>query len=203
MKISQRGKSCLFVLVLLSLLFAIAGCDEEDAPEVLTKDPIGEQSETAITGLLQYQGTYLGDSTRVKEILKEQLPAKEFVTSYDITLNRLTITYGLPKDTELTEEDFTAYWTQEVAEEVIFYNSSALFSLVNNLESIEFNIDGYPLPTYLVTKTAIDEFYGQDVKTLTTAADWAKVIVKTSKGNHYHDFFKENPLKEKEKEITY
>ena len=108
MKISQRGKSCLFVLVLLSLLFAIAGCDEEDAPEVLTKDPIGEQSETAITGLLQYQGTYLGDSTRVKEILKEQLPAKEFVTSYDITLNRLTITYGLPKDTELTEEDFTA-----------------------------------------------------------------------------------------------
>ena len=90
-----------------------------------------------------------------------------------------------------------------MAEEVIFYNSSALFSLVNNLESIEFNIDGYPLPTYLVTKTAIDEFYGQDVKTLTSATDWAKVIVKTSKGNHYHDFFKENPLKQKEKEITY
>ena len=95
MKVSQQGKRCLFVLVLLSLLFAIAGCDEEDTPEVLTKDPIGEQSETAITDLLQYQGTYLGDSTRIKEILTEQLPAKEFVRSYDITLNRLTITLSL------------------------------------------------------------------------------------------------------------
>ena len=195
MKTSRYRWLAGFLPLLLLVSFAASGCTPKDVPEVLSK-PVINADEATIAGLLEFNNTYLGESNRIKELLTEQLPAKEFARSFDITLGRLSISYGFSEDNGLTEENFGEYWQDDTVKQVIFYNSSALFALVKGLESIEYNIEGYPLPTFVITKENMDSFYGQDLRDVTTVTDWQNVIIKenTDKSARLKEFFRLYPL---------
>lgn len=113
-----------------------------------------------IENLISYQGTAVGESDVIRVILREKLPAGEFVDSFDITLNKLTISYKLTERSGYTQDEFYEYWDMESAQQLVMYNASSLFALIRNLDIVEINIQGFKQPSFVMTRETAESIYG-------------------------------------------
>ena len=215
------GKLLLCALLCGSLL-VLGGCgDEETAAdnEVIQRSAL--DSDETIQALLDRQGTLIGESNIVRELLCELLPGKNCVVSYDITLNRLTITYGPTKEEPdedaaaattataeeeeegLTPTEFSAQWDSRTTEDILFYNASALFALVSNLESVQYLVEGYGLPTFTISRANMNEFYGTDLGEVTSVSLWKQTIdAAFTDSTRVDTFFSQYPMKSKDYQPT-
>ena len=207
----------LFCVLLCGALLALGGCGSEETVEdndVIQRSAL--DSDEMIQSLLDRQGTLIGESNIVRELLCDILPGKNCVVSYDITLNRLTITYGPTKeepseettptaeeDDGLTPTEFNAQWDTQTTEDTIFYNSSALFALIPNLESVQYLVEGYGLPTFTISRENMNEFYGMDLGEVTSISLWKQTIdAAFTDSTRVDTFFSQYPMKSKDYQPT-
>ncbi len=131
-----------------------------------------------IQELLSEHGVNIGESARIKSLLRDELPAGIFVSTFDITLNKLTVNYKLTERSGSTEEEYRAFWQTDNAQQIVVYNSGALFALVRNLEIIEINVDGYVYPTSIITRTEAEEYFGvSDLADIDTVEEWQRILI--------------------------
>ncbi len=212
------------------LLAAGCGKTENQDSEVIAYSTLN--SDEMIESLLEHSGTLIGDSNSVYSLVKEILPGKVSLVSYDIVLNRLTIEYGptaeedeqtadaadtdekdgakSAADTEgaeaeegnaedeeisLTPDQFAREWDSKTTKKIIFYNTAALFALIPNLESVQYLVEGYNLPTFTISRDNMEEFFRYPLSDIETVSAWRnKITAVTLDEVKIDDFFKEFPL---------
>lgn len=131
-----------------------------------------------ISELLDQKGINLGESAKIKALLKDSLPAGLFLSSFDITLNKLTITYDLTEQSDRTQQSYDEFWTADNTEQIIMYNTAALFVLVRNLEIVEINVAGYTYPTCIFTAEQAAEIFNlETLSQINTAVDWQQELI--------------------------
>ena len=128
--------------------------------------------------LLEQKNINLGESAKIKALLRDSLPAGLFLSSFDITLNKLTITYDLTEISGSDQQGYDEFWTADNTEQIIMYNTAALFVLVRNLEIVEINVKGYTFPTCIYTaEQAADIFNMDNLAQINTAVEWQQEII--------------------------
>ena len=105
------------------------------------------QEKSAIENLMKYRSKYVGDNSNTGNLI-DSLPFSEhgYVFEIDSENCGLTINYH-----------FTDWYDGNAyTEKALVYNSVAMFSLIENLESVTFNFSG---SSFSVTRDAIKENY--------------------------------------------
>ena len=206
-------EACFFVFCLL--LAAGCGSSVSQDTQVITRSTL--DSDEVIQPLLECNGTLIGDSTTIRTMLKDILPGKVSVVSYDIVLNRLTIEYGPTAKEEdqaagggesaqkaedeeirLNADEFAKEWDAKTTKEIIFYNTSSLFALIPNLESVQYLVEGYNLPTFTISRANMEEFFRYPLSDIDTISAWRnKITAVTLDEVKMNEFFKQFPLASK------
>lgn len=173
------------VLVFCTLLVIICGVILV-APTYMN-DPQGDMqdneirqkmvSEENIDELLGQKNINIGESTKIRSLLRDKLPAGLFLSTFDITLDKLTVKYALTERSEKTAEDYAAFWTEDNCQQIVMYNTAALFVLVRNLEIIEIDVEGYAYPSCIITRAEADALFGQTLADIADAASWQSVLI--------------------------
>jgi len=131
-----------------------------------------------ISELLEQKNINLGESAKIKALLRDSLPAGLFLSSFDITLNKLTITYDMTELSGSDQQSYDEFWTADNTEQIIMYNTAALFVLVRNLEIVEINVKGYTFPTCIFTaEQAADIFKVDNLSQINTAVEWQQALI--------------------------
>lgn len=79
--------------------------NNEIRQKMVNEDNIGE--------LLDQKNINIGESTKIRSLLRDKLPAGLFLSTFDITLDKLTVKYALTERSEKTPEDYAAFWTED------------------------------------------------------------------------------------------
>lgn len=132
---------------------------------------------TNISDLLTNKNINIGESTKIRALLRDKLPAGLFLSTFDITLNKLTVKYALTERSAATAEDYAAFWSVDNCQQIIMYNTATMFVLVRNLEIIEINVEGYDYPTCIITREAIDSLFGKRLADIATAEEWQQTLI--------------------------
>ena len=153
-------------------------------------------SEENITDLLSNKNINIGETTKIRPLLREKLPAGLFLSTYDLTLNKLTVRYSITERSEATAEEYNRFWSDDNCQQIVMYNTGALFVLIRNLDIIEINVDNYDFPTCIITREEADSIFGTSLSGIYTAEDWQHYLIK---GGVYNDtcrkaFFTLHPL---------
>lgn len=130
-----------------------------------------------ISDLLANKNINIGESTKIRSLLRDKLPAGLFLSTFDITLDKLTVKYALTERSAATAEDYAAFWSTDNCQQIIMYNTAAMFVLVRNLEIIEINVAGYNYPTCIITREAIDDLFGKRLADIATADEWQNTLI--------------------------
>lgn len=130
-----------------------------------------------INDLLTSKDINIGESTKIRSLLRDKLPAGLFLSTFDITLDKLTVKYALTERSEATTEEYAAFWAADNCQQIIMYNTGAMFVLVRNLEIIEINVEGYEYPTCIVTREAANSLFGRTLADVSGAVDWQKTLI--------------------------
>ena len=209
--------ACLFVFCLLPA--AGCGTTASQDTQVIARSELN--SDEIIQALLENNNTLIGDSTTIRKLVTDILPGNVSVVSYDIVLNRLTIEYGPTakeedktataesgnsagnadaegEDIDLNADEFARAWDSKTTKEIIFYNTASLFALISNLESVQYLVEGYNLPTFTISRTNMEEFFRYPLADIDTISAWRnKITAITLDELKVDDFFKEFPLASK------
>lgn len=152
--------------------------------------------EANISELLTNKNTNIGESVKIGTLLRDKLPAGLFLSTYDITLDKLTVKYALTERSEATEESYAAFWTADNCQQIVMYNSAALFVLIRNLDIIEIDVEGYDFPTCIITREEAGNIFDMVLSDIDTAESWQQNLIT---GGVYDDarraaFFAAHPL---------
>jgi hypothetical protein len=135
-------------------------------------------SEDNISDLLAQKNINIGESAKIRTLLRDSLPAGLFLNTFDITLDKLTIKYTLTERSESTQEDYDDFWKEDNAKQIIMYNTTALFVLVRNLDVIEIDVAGYEFPTCIITRSEAEAAFNiGSLTSIGNAADWQSVLI--------------------------
>lgn len=131
-----------------------------------------------ISELLAQKNINLGESAKIKALLRDSLPAGNYLRSFDITLNKLTVVYDLTENSGNTQESYDEFWTTDNTEQIIMYNTAALFVLVRNLEVVEIDVNGYNFPTCIFTaEQAASIFNLETLSQINTSVEWQQELI--------------------------
>lgn len=131
-----------------------------------------------ISELLAQKDINLGESAKIRSLLRDSLPAGLFLSTFDITLNKLTVTYGLTERSGASQESYDEFWTLDNTQQIVMYNTAALFVLVRNLEIVEINVEGYNFPSCIVTADqAAGVFNLEAMNQISTAEEWQRELI--------------------------
>lgn len=111
--------------------------------EKMQQDPLTHKFEE----VTQFASPYMGDASNMNALL-EALPFNQFKQSIEMDEDSYTLKAHYTTD-QMKEEQI---------EQVIVYNSTALFSLVGNLQQIEWGIDH---KGYTVTRDRVEKWFGR------------------------------------------
>jgi len=142
-------KKIYFMLLIVILL--LSGCTKETKKYTDIKD-------VNYTKLISSRNKYIGDASSDMKILS-CLPGKEFLSGIEIEDKRLIVNYGIEKNQKLTEDDLYGFWNNERTKKIFMYNSSMLFSLIDNIEGVTLRLNMNPKLSLNIDKNEINSFY--------------------------------------------
>lgn len=186
----NKIKNAILLCILTAFALSFCGCDNGE--QIKDDNAVIKYSEISsseyIESLLEHDNILIGESGEIKDLVCDILPGNNSVVTYDITLNRLVIEYGPTteldengkkpegEENDLTEEEFADIWTYDIIKDVIMYNSTVLFDLVDNLTAIQFLVEGYNVPTFTISRENIESFYGFSLNDITAVNEWNNKI---------------------------
>lgn len=140
-----------FYFMLLIVILLLSGCAEETKKYTDIQD-------VNYTKLISSRNKYIGDASSDMKILR-YLPGKEFLSGIEIEDKRLIVNYGIEKNQKLTEDDLYGFWNNERTKKIFMYNSSMLFSLIDNIEGVTLRLNTKPKLSLNIDKNEIYSFY--------------------------------------------
>lgn len=176
---------CVLLIVLCGVLLVVPPLLEDEGGEIAQAELTQKMVDAENIGeLLGEHGVNIGESARIRALLRDMLPAGIFVNTFDITLNKLTVNYALTERSGSSDEEYAAFWQPDNAQQIIMYNTGAIFALVRNVEIVEINVAGYTYPTCILTRDEVEESLGvADMADIDTAEEWQDVLID---GGVYH-----------------
>ena len=106
------------------------------------------RNKSGIDNILKYQNKYVGDNSNTGNLISN-LPLSEYGYVFEIDSNNL----GLTIDYHITDW----YINDEMyLEKSLIYNSISIFTLIENVEYIEYNFSG---SSYKITRQAVEANY--------------------------------------------
>jgi len=194
----------ILILICVIAVFVLFACDGDDGQTPIL--PVDDDSEfevfvdkTALAEtLVTYRGTMLGDSNVVKRMLREVLPGGDNMYMFDITLNRLTVQYDVTERSGMTAETFKEAWTLNNTQQILLYNTLSLFAVLEQLDSVQFQVLGFELPTLTVSRDAVKGILGFDPAYVEDADQWLRLIQGSCDDNITRGtFFANHPIVQK------
>lgn len=165
------------VVIIVSLL--LVSCIRKEKEEVDTYYIIGEY-KINIEELFGYRDSYVGNNSAVGNIIDLSPGSgffKKFALQTDLEPYGVKVTYGVeaPEDNDKYQSFLNDH---EALNQIVLNNASVLFSLVKNVEQIEWYFEGKNDVKYTITRKQMQEFYGEDIRTLAEdQKKWKKKIV--------------------------
>lgn len=157
----MKKKSFSTVLTIIMITLFISGCSPSKAIE--TFDNI---SEVNVADIIKYKDSFVGDNNAVRNILS-MLPANEYISG--ISLQTEKKPYGIivnfKENKEKGKEAYSKFWSTKNVQEFLEKNASVLFSLIQNADTVIFNVEGLENSTYQFTRNELEQKYG-DLKSL-------------------------------------
>ncbi|TXC93447.1 DUF4825 domain-containing protein [Metabacillus litoralis] len=132
------------MLSFLFVLFLLSGCN------------------TSKVDIFQYKNSYVGDNNAVSHILNS-LPSNNHLKGFELETKEKP--YGIIIHYHLEIE--------EGYEQTVLYNSTYLFSLIQNVELIKFDFEGME---YEMTKGNLEKWYGRDLNEFTNKEELEDLI---------------------------
>lgn len=113
-----------------------------------------------LSSILPYKNKYMGNASNLIN-LYGRLPLNGWEREFQLYPEqlKLQIQYRSSVDDPRRSE----------VEQALLYNSIAAFALIDNLQAIEYR---FPTESYLMTRTEIQELFGDDLAGLLTQENW-------------------------------
>lgn len=126
------------------------------------KDPLTHD----IGGILKYKSRYMGNASNIANLF------------YSLPLSNLEMSFQLRPEILKLEVNYKGdipfrTISEDKVKQSFIYNATAAFSLIDNLEAIQFKIDG---TSYNVVRSHVEQWYGVKLATLTEADTWASLV---------------------------
>ncbi|NEZ46482.1 DUF4825 domain-containing protein [Clostridium niameyense] len=151
------------IIILLMFIFIFCSCNNK---KVLNKS-IKNSSEIKVDELLKYKNSYVGDNSKVLNIIS-LLPGNNYRNEVNLQTNNkpyvINITYMKNKN---LEEDYKNFWGNKNIDKFLQRNAVVLLSLIPNADIVEFNVEGINNNPYKYTRHNLESKYGGNLKNLT------------------------------------
>lgn len=169
---------CTLVVIICGVILVAPTLVDTSNDEIINTEVRQKMVDsTNIGDLLTHKNINIGESTKIRSLLRDKLPAGLFLSTFDITLDKLTVKYALTERSAATTDTYTAFWQTDNCRQIIMYNTAAMFVLVRNLETIEINVEGYEYPTCIITRATADTLFAKPLADISTAADWQQTLI--------------------------
>ncbi|ARJ39388.1 hypothetical protein SporoP8_11190 [Sporosarcina ureae] len=107
--------------------------------------------------VFQYKGSFIGDNSAVIHIIEQLRYAEQFE---EVSLETKTEPYGMT----IQYENMDAAMGERDYKETAVYNASYLFTLIDNVEWVDFDFGNY---TYEINKSELQDWYGKELNDFT------------------------------------
>ncbi|WAH39216.1 DUF4825 domain-containing protein [Alicyclobacillus dauci] len=143
----------LAVPLILTSSLCLAGCStSHSSNQTMTKT-------YHVVDFLKYKGTYVGDNSAVGNILS-MLPAHNYMAGFSLQTEHKPygITVNYTENQKLGPDNYYDFWNSKKPDELLERNAAALFSLVQNVDSIQFHVQDVGNFTY--NRADLQQKYG-------------------------------------------
>lgn len=125
----------------LLIAFNLAGCNEK-APQT-TNQSNNNITEVNFDELMKYKDSYVGDNSAVVSIVYG-LPAHQYNPTFELKTKaepyKIIIHYEANDET--ADETILNFWNENNPDELLENNAIILFSLIPNVDVVEFEVEG-------------------------------------------------------------
>lgn len=124
------------------------------------KDPLTQDFES----ISKYKSSYMGDASNLTGLF------------YELPLSDVEMSFKLFPETFTAEISYKAKASDlgdYFLDRAIIYNSTAAFTLIDNLEAVIFNFAGLP---FKILRTDVEKWYGVELKTLAEKETWERTV---------------------------
>lgn len=140
--------------VMLIISLGVVGCGNN---HVANQNAV---SSYHLSDLLKYKGSYVGNNSAVGNILSV-LPAHDYMAGFSLQTEKkpfgITVHY---QSNQAGSTDYHDLWNKTRPDKLLERNAAVLFSLVQNVDVINFDVQGIGKETYTFTRTAVQTKYG-------------------------------------------
>ena len=128
-------------------------------------------------GVLRFKSMYMGDNSNFIN-LNAALPLQDIERTFVLHPDTLTAEIFYRKKAALLDQD--------LLKRALIYNSTANFTLIDNLEVLTIHFEG---TTYTITREALDRWYGVRLSGLQDESVWGKEVQRHLQDPAYVDSF--------------
>ncbi len=170
------------IVGLIVVGFALLGTVEGVVkPAILAKEQRYEAEQRNplthdFSSLRKFKSKYMGDISNFSH-LNEALP-----------LGNVPKSYALLPDfaAEITYEAVAEGLSEQTRKQILQYNPTANFVLIDNLQSLRVNLDGH---TYIVERSDVEKWYGVALASLQDEGAWGQEVQSRLEDNQFVERF--------------
>ena len=137
----MKNKSLIAMMFMTLFSFSLVGCNDQATQK--SEPYIEDFTQVEFEKLMKYRDSYVGDNSAVINIVTG-LPGNRYNPSFNLQTQKepyeIAINYTV--NDEEVDESYLNFWNDNNPEEVLENNAIILFSLISNVDLIEFDIDG-------------------------------------------------------------
>lgn len=168
---------------------------------------LNSTKEMKVEDVIKYKNSYVGDNSAVSNILR-YLPGGTFEKGISLDTETepygIEVNYGLREGSDVKEQTFKDYWTEEATEKIFLNNATALFTLVKNVDKVTFNLEIGEGKTLTITRKELETFYGKDLRTYgDNTSLWKSEVLEgtIASKDKLKDFFKAHNINTKKTKV--
>ena len=171
-----RNRIIVFLAIIGIILFVLVqgviipkNNQKNDEYTAQQKSPITHD----LKSVLKYNSKYMGDSSNLVNLF-HTLPLNNIPMSFELFPDKLIAQVNYKDSIENISED--------TAREVLIYNSTVAFALIDNLKEINYNFTGR---AYKVKRVDVEKWYGTGLQGLLNENEWKSKVQDKLKGSDY------------------
>lgn len=158
------------LILLVVIAVSLLGC--RDDLKGSQDQAIEDMSQVEIGELMKYKDSYLGDNSAVGNILLN-LPMNRYGSGFSLQTDeepyQLIVKYGPGEESDT--KDYNEFWMDKKPVKFLENNAIVLFSLIRNVENIQFNVDNTEENTYEYNRKELEAKFNKDLTDLSGDRD--------------------------------
>lgn len=159
-------KKFYILILIIAVSTMLMGC-KSSFTELDTQN-IQDISQVNLDELFKYKNSYVGDNSAIGNIISN-LPANTYIYEFSLKTDQkpygVVIKYNSNREENI--DNYDKFWRSQKPEQLLEKNAIILFSLVPNVDIIEFNVAGLAEETYKYDRVELEGKYNRDLETLT------------------------------------